>query len=63
VLSEEIIGFKTSMFTIIGKVIPVRGVRGSVVIKALPFKLEGCGFETRRGEFLTLPNPSGSIRP
>jgi hypothetical protein len=37
--------------------------RGSLVVKALGYKLEGCGFETRWGEILNLPNPSGRIRP
>jgi hypothetical protein len=39
------------------------GARGSVVVKALCYKAEGCGFETRRDEFLNLPNLSGRIRP
>jgi hypothetical protein len=33
------------------------------VVKALCYKQEGRGFETRRGEFLNLPNFSGRIRP
>jgi hypothetical protein len=36
--------------------------RGSVVIKALCYKPEGLGFETRWGEFLNLPNRSGRSR-
>jgi hypothetical protein len=39
------------------------GARGSVVVKALCHKPEGRGFDTRRGEFLLLPNPSGRTRP
>jgi hypothetical protein len=41
------------------------GARGSVVLKALCYKSDGRGFETRRGEciFLNLPNPSGRTRP
>jgi hypothetical protein len=39
------------------------GARGSVVVKALCYKLEGRGFDTRWGEFLNLPNPSGRTRP
>jgi hypothetical protein len=35
----------------------------SVVVKALSYKPEGRGFDTRWGEFLNLPNPSGHIRP
>jgi hypothetical protein len=35
------------------------GTRGSVVVKALCYKPEGRGFDTRWGEFLNLPNPSG----
>jgi hypothetical protein len=31
-------------------IIIIIGVRGSVVVKALCYKLEGPGFETRRGE-------------
>jgi hypothetical protein len=37
--------------------------RGSVVVKALCYKLEGRGFDTGCGEFLNLPNPSGRTRP
>jgi hypothetical protein len=33
------------------------GERGSVVTKALCYKPEGRGFDTRWGEFLNLPNP------
>jgi hypothetical protein len=39
------------------------GARGSVVVKALCYKPEGRGFETRLGAFLNLPNPSGRTRP
>jgi hypothetical protein len=35
----------------------------SVVFKALCYKPESRGFETRWSEFLNLPNPSGRIRP
>jgi hypothetical protein len=41
----------------------LRGVRDSVVIKALCYKPEGRGYETRWGEFLNLPNLSGFIKP
>jgi hypothetical protein len=41
----------------------VHGARGSVVVKALCYKLEGRGFDTLWGEFLNLPNPSGRARP
>jgi hypothetical protein len=37
--------------------------RGSLVVKALGYKLEGCGLETQSGEILNLPNPSGRIWP
>jgi hypothetical protein len=37
--------------------------RGSVVVKALRYKPEGRGFDTRWGEFLNLPNPSGRTKP
>jgi hypothetical protein len=39
------------------------GARGSVVVKALCYKPEGRGFDSRWGEFLNLPNPSGRTRP
>jgi hypothetical protein len=39
------------------------GARSSVVVKALGYKPEGLGFETRWGEILNLPNPSGLTRP
>jgi hypothetical protein len=41
----------------------IMGVCGSVVVKALCYKPEGRGFDTRRGEFLNLPNPYGRTRP
>jgi hypothetical protein len=37
--------------------------RGSLVVKALGYKLEGRGFETRLSEILNLPNLSGRTRP
>jgi hypothetical protein len=37
--------------------------RGSLMVKALSFKPEGRGFETRWGEILNLPNPSGRTGP
>jgi hypothetical protein len=39
------------------------GERGSVVVKALCYKPEGRGLDTRCGDFLNLPNPSGRARP
>jgi hypothetical protein len=36
---------------------------GSVVVKTLCYKPECRGFDTRWGDFLHLPNPSGSTRP
>jgi hypothetical protein len=39
-----------------------QGARGNVVVKALCYKPEGRGFDTRCGEFLNLPNPSGRTR-
>jgi hypothetical protein len=36
---------------------------GNVVVKALCYKPEGRGFDTRAGDFLNLPNPSGRTRP
>jgi hypothetical protein len=41
------------------------GARGSLVVKALWYKSEGRGFETREGEWdsFNLPNPSGGTRP
>jgi hypothetical protein len=41
----------------------IKGAHGSVVVKALCYKLEGRGFDFRWGEFLNLPNPSGRTRP
>jgi hypothetical protein len=40
-----------------------QGACGSAVVKALCYKPEGRGFETRGGEFLNLPNPSARTRP
>jgi hypothetical protein len=39
------------------------GARGIVVVKALRYKPEGRGFETRLSEFFNLPNPSGLTKP
>jgi hypothetical protein len=39
------------------------GIRGNVVVKALFYKPEGRGFDSRCGEFLNLPNSSGRTRP
>jgi hypothetical protein len=33
------------------------------MVKALGYESEGRGFETRWGEILNLPNPSGRTRP
>jgi hypothetical protein len=41
----------------------IKSARGSVVVKALEYKPEIRGFESRWGEILNLPNPSGHIRP
>jgi hypothetical protein len=41
-----------------------RGVLASIEVKALGYKPEGSGIETRWGEyFLNLPNLSGRTRP
>jgi hypothetical protein len=40
-----------------------KGARGGVVVKALSYMPECRGLETRWGEFLNLPNPSGISRP
>jgi hypothetical protein len=37
--------------------------RGSLVVKALDYKPERRGFETRWREILNLPNPCGRTRP
>jgi hypothetical protein len=37
--------------------------RDSVVVKALCYKPEGRGLDSRWGDFLNLPNPSARIRP
>jgi hypothetical protein len=39
------------------------GARGSVVVKALCYKSESRGFDSRWAEFLNLPNPSCLTRP
>jgi hypothetical protein len=39
------------------------GARGNVVVKALYYKPEGRGFDSRLGKFLNLPNLSGRTRP
>jgi hypothetical protein len=39
------------------------GARGNLVVKALAYKPESRVFETRWGEILNLPNPSGRTRP
>jgi hypothetical protein len=40
------------------------GARGSLVVKApLDYRPEGRGVESRWGEILNLPNPSGRTRP
>jgi hypothetical protein len=39
------------------------GAHGSVVVKALCYKPEGRGFDSRWGEILNLPNPSSRTRP
>jgi hypothetical protein len=38
-------------------------ISGCVVVKALCYKPEARGFDTRWGEFFNLPNPSGRTRP
>jgi hypothetical protein len=35
----------------------------SLVVKALRYKPEGRGFDTRWGDFLNVPNPSGRTNP
>jgi hypothetical protein len=53
----EVAGFNSAC-------VSVNGARCSIVVKALCYKPEGRGFETRRGEcFISLPNPSGLNRP
>jgi hypothetical protein len=37
--------------------------RGSLVVKMLGYKPEAREFETRWGDILNLPNPSGHTRP
>jgi hypothetical protein len=39
------------------------GTRDNVEVKALRYKPEGRGFETRWGEFFHLCNPSDRTRP
>jgi hypothetical protein len=40
----------------------ILGACGSIVVKALCYKPEGREFDSRLGEFLNLPNPSGRTR-
>jgi hypothetical protein len=40
----------------------VYGACGSLVVKALGYKPEGHGFDTRWGEILNLPNPSSCTK-
>jgi hypothetical protein len=47
---------------LLGSLVCNCGVRGSVVVKALCYKPEGRGFDSRLGEFLNLHNPSGRTR-
>jgi hypothetical protein len=51
------------LFHILEKNKLLDGACSSLVVKAVCYKLEGCGFNTRRGEFLNLSNPSGRSRP
>jgi hypothetical protein len=46
-------------------ILDAMGARGGLVVKALCYKPEGRGFETRQGELIPfeLPNPSGLARP
>jgi hypothetical protein len=39
------------------------GAGGSSMVKALCYKPDSRGFDTRSGEFLYSPNPSGHTRP
>jgi hypothetical protein len=39
------------------------GARISVVVKALCYKPKGRRFDSRRDDFLNLPNPSNRTRP
>jgi hypothetical protein len=41
----------------------LRPPRGSAVVKALCYKPEGCGLETRWGERISFNLPSGRTRP
>jgi hypothetical protein len=50
------------LFCVVQQLLKV-GVSGSLVVKALCYKPEGRGFETRWGDFLNLPNPSCRTRP
>jgi hypothetical protein len=42
---------------------PLSTVSGSLVVKALGYKLEGHRFESRWGDILNLPDPSGRTQP
>jgi hypothetical protein len=51
-IPDNIIGF----FTWSNPVVEARSI---VVVKTLCYKPEGRGFDTRWGDFLNVPNPSG----
>jgi hypothetical protein len=44
-------------------IIAIKWGTGSVVVKALCYKPESRGLDSRWGKFLNLPNPSGRTRP
>jgi hypothetical protein len=54
-----------SLISIVIIIICINFIRecGSIVVKALRYKPEGRGFETRGGGILNLLNPSGRNRP
>jgi hypothetical protein len=60
---RTIIYLKTSWCVILCCYLQMYGARGSVVVKALCYKPEGRGFDTRWGEFSNLPNHSGRTKP
>jgi hypothetical protein len=51
------------VFANIVSLLQILGACGSVVVKALCYKPEGRGFDTKLGDILNLPNPSGRTRP
>jgi hypothetical protein len=60
---RRLIGCAGSFWVHFSNILTIFVAHGSVVVKALCYKPDGRGFDTRWGDFLNLPNPSGRTRP